>query len=215
MKQSQRAVLVISLLAMFLSSTSAFVLAQYQTEETTTVTIPDTGAAVGVFTADQTSTVGVSIDIAGVPGSSGSVSTAVTVDNPQPNAIIPANTTLSPHFIIVSFNMSSSDFLGANITIHYTDSDVAGITQPFKLLKYIPEGNTYIELSDPIFDYSAKTATFSVSSTTDPLFAIAGGSTTSTSEPPTTTTWLWATVVVIVVIIVLAAVMLLRSRRSK
>jgi hypothetical protein len=209
MKQLQKTIFFISVAALFLFSSSAFVYAQYETQETTTVTIPDTG----VFTANQTTTVGVSIDIAGTPGATGSVSTYVPTGNPQPNAAIPTNTTLT-HFIVISFNMSSSDFLGANITVHYTDSDVAGITQPFKMLKYIAESNSYIVLTATSFDYTAKTVTFSVSSHTDPLFAI-GGSTAAATPPPTTPTWLWATVIVVVVIIVLAAVMLLRSRRSK
>jgi hypothetical protein len=201
-------------MALFLVSSSAFVLAQYQSQVTTPVTIPNTGGSVGVFTADQTATGGVSISIAGIPGTTGSVSTAVSVFNPQPNAIIPADTTLA-HFITISFNMSSSDFLGANITIHYSDSDVTAITQPFKLLKYIPESNSYIELTATSFDYTAKTATFSVSSTTDPLFAIGGTSSNSTPKPSSTAWVLWIVLVAVVVIVVLAATLLMRRGHSK
>jgi hypothetical protein len=214
MNQSPKTVLTLSVIALFLISSSAFVLAQYQTQETTPITIPVSAAGVGVFTADQTATAGVSISVAGIPGSTGSVSTAISIYNPQPGANIPTDTTLT-HFVTISFNMSQTDFLGANITIHYSDSDVAAITQPFKLLKYIPESNNYIELTATSFDYTAKTATFSVSSTTDPLFAIGGTSSNSTPKPSSTATVLLIALVAVVVIVILLATLLMRRGHSK
>jgi hypothetical protein len=95
--------------------------------------------------------------------------------------------------------MSSSDFKNATITISYTDADVAGMSQPYALYKYNPDTNSFIALVG-VVDTSAKTITVTLTSTTDPLFAIGGAAVTPTvapTEEPATislSTWAWIAV---------------------
>ena len=177
---------------------------------TNDVTIP----ANGVAHVDQSSTVGgVSIDIAGTPGAVGSVTTATYSGNPQAGATIPEDTTLT-HFVVITFNFSAADFGGASITISYSDAEVAGISLPFGLYKYIPESDSYVKLT-AVVDTGAKTITTTVSSTTDPLFAIGG---VPVAEEPG-----WAlpalaivsiTVIVIAVVAIVVAILLNRRKPS-
>jgi hypothetical protein len=207
MKKSSLAGLVTVLSIIILSLSLSVALAQYQTQQTADVTIPSTG----VTHVDQASTAGgVSIDIAGTPGATGSVSTATYAANPQPGASAPADVTLT-HFVVVTFNMAESDFQGANITISYSDADIAGLTAPFVLYKYIPETNSYIQLN-AVVDTVAKTMTASVSSTTDPLFAI-GGATAATNTSSGIPVWTWAILVVVVIVAVLVVVLMMRNRK--
>jgi hypothetical protein len=209
MKKSQNLAVFAAVFAVVFLSLSLFVVftyAQYVTEQTTDVTISSTGET----HVDQTSTVGVSIDIAGTPGAKGTVSIATYLDNPQPDAAAPSNVTLT-HFVVVTFNMAASDFQGANITIHYTDADVQGISAPYSLYKYIPESNSYI-LLPVVVDTVAKTLTATVTSTTDPLFAIGGATETNIISPDNS--WLWAIAAVIVIVIVVFAFLVLRNRRK-
>jgi hypothetical protein len=198
------AVLAVVLLSVSLSV--AF--AQYQTEQTTNVII----SANGVSHVEQSSTVGgVSIDIAGTPGVTGSVSTATYSANPQPDATVPADTTLT-HFVVVTFNFAASDFQGASITISYSDSDVTGMSPPFVLYKYIPESNSYVKL-DAVVDTASKTITTTVSSTTDPLFAI-GGTTVAGNGGLTIPPLGIVSIAVILVVVVLLVVALVLRRRK-
>ena len=212
MKKSKSSTVFAAVFAVVLFVFSLFVVfayAQYVTEQTSDVTFSSAGES----HVDQTSTVGVSIDMVGVPGANGTVSIATYAGNPQPGASAPSTVTLT-HFIVVTFNIAASDFQGATIVIHYTDADVQGISAPYSLYKYIPESNSFILLPATI-DTVAKTITATVSSTTDPLFAIGGSQMENSTEISTTstiTTWLWGTVVVCVVITVVGVLIIKRRR---
>jgi hypothetical protein len=198
-------VTVLTIVLLSLSLSVAF--AQYETQQTADVNLSSTG----VTHIDQTVTAGgVSIDIAGTPGATGSVSTATYAANPQPGASAPNDVTLT-HFVVVTFNMAASDFEGANITISYSDADIAGLTAPFVLYKYIPETNSYVQLN-AIVNTAAKTMTVSVSSTTDPLFAI-GGATAATNTGSGIQVWTWAILAIVVIGVLLVVVLVMRSRK--
>lgn len=203
-----------------LSFGSLTALAQYETQETANFTI----SSDGTIHIGQSSTVGnVEIDIVGSPGATGSVSTVVYTANPQPDASKPSNVVLS-HFVVVTFNMDASDFQNATITIHYSDADVAGMTQPYVLYKYNPDTNAYVEL-DAVVDTTAKTITAVLTSTTDPLFAIGGIAVSPTATPTASPTQapenpislsIWAWIFVIIEAItgfILVIVVYLRTRR--
>ena len=180
----------------------------YVTPKTVDVTIP----ANGVAHVDQSSTLGgVSIDIAGTPGAVGSVSTAVYSGNPQPGATIPEDTALT-HFVVVTFNFSAADFQGASITISYSDADVAGMSAPFGLYKYIPESDSYVKLT-AVVDTGAKTITTTVSSTTDPLFAIGGVSVAEEPGWALPTLAIVGTTVIVIAVVFICVAMLLKRRK--
>ncbi|MCL4429789.1 MAG: hypothetical protein M1167_03445, partial [Chloroflexi bacterium] len=92
MKNKIALVSIVTVLSIvFLSLSSIVVSAQYQTQQSVNVTV----SSAGVAHVEQSSTVGsISIDIAGTPGATGSVSTAVYAANPQPDAGIPNNVVL-------------------------------------------------------------------------------------------------------------------------
>ena len=89
-----------------LSFSSFAALAQYETSKTANFTISSSGVA---NVAQSTTVGGVSIDIAGTPSATGSVTTGAYTGNPQLDASIPANVTLT-YFVAVTFNMATSDF---------------------------------------------------------------------------------------------------------
>ena len=181
--------------------------AQYETERTSNVTI----SANGVGHVEQSSTVGgVSIDIAGTPGATGSVTTATYTGNPEPDATIPTDTKLT-HFVAVTFNFAASDFQGASITIKYNDADVAGMSQPFSLYKYLPDSDIFVKLN-AVVNTEAKTMTATVTSTTDPLFAI-GGTPVSEGEGLPSSFIVGVIGLIIVVVVVVVVVLLLRRRK--
>jgi hypothetical protein len=197
-------VTVIAFVLFSVSLTVAF--AQYETEQTSDVTISSNG----IGHIDQSSTVGgVSIDIAGTPGSTGSVSTATYTSNPQPDADAPSDATLT-HFVVVTFNFDASDFQGATITISYSDADVEGLSEPIVLYKYIPESNSFIQLN-AVVDSDAKTITTTVSSTTDPLFAIGG--TTVKNDDGAFPTWIIGVFAAVAAVVVIAVVLMVRRRK--
>jgi hypothetical protein len=200
-------ILTVTVIVVILFSVSlSVVCAQYQTSRTSDVQIP----ASGVSHVSQSLTVGgVSIDIAGTPGAIGSVSTAVYNGNPQPGASVPADVKLA-HFVVVTFNFATSDFSAATIQISFTDSDVEGMSTPYALYKYDPQSNSYTKLN-AVFDTIAKTATVTVTSTTDPLFAIGGKSTTQEEGLPFA--FVVGVVALVLVIVAVVAVLLLRSRK--
>jgi hypothetical protein len=212
------ALAVLSVILLSLSS-GAFVSAQYETQQTTEVVV----GANGEFHADLTG-VGkpnVYIDIVGAPGATGSVTTGTYSGNPEPGATIPENVELQ-HFLFISFNMNASEFVSANITIRYTDSDIAGITQPYTLYKLI--GNAFIAQTSAIWDTPTKTVTLTVTSITDPLFAL-GSTTTATpihtsspqptqSGPDSMTTILYALAVVTIMGIVIVLAIILTSHKT-
>jgi hypothetical protein len=199
-------VTVLTIVLLSLSLSVAF--AQYETQQNADVNISSTGAS----HIDQSVTAGgVSIDITGTPGATGSVSTATYAANPQPDATKPSDVTLT-HFVVVTFNIAASDFQGADITISYTDSDIAGLTAPFVLYKYIPETNSYVQLN-AVVDTAAKTMTAHVSSTTDPLFAIGGATAVANTSSGGIPAWTWAILAVVVIGVVLVVVLVMRSRK--
>lgn len=176
MNRSKSLTLLVSMFLLVMLSVS-FASAQYMTEETTPVTVPSGGVA----TVDQSDETGVSFEITAAAGATGSVTSTVYIDNPQPTGTIPEGITLT-NFVAVTFNMDAATFTQAKIILHYTDSDVAGIPQPLAIYKYIPETNSFLLLPTTV-DTTAKTLTATVNSPTDPLFAI-GNAIASSASPP-------------------------------
>ena len=195
---------VLSIIALLLLSFSvSLAAAQYTTEKTTDITI----GLDGVFTKTEPD-VGVSYVIQGVPGAVGSVTAAVYSGNPQAAASVPEGVSLS-HFVVITFDMPSG-FTSAEITISYSDSDVAGMDQPYAIYKYLSDSNSFVELPTTV-DAGAHTLSVMLSSVDDPLLAVGGIESVPTSTASSTT---WIIVAVAVVIIVLVAVILvLRWRR--
>ena len=151
---------------------------------------------------------GMTITIEGTPGAMGIATLVVYTGNPQVTADVPRGISLS-HFIAIIFDMNAAEFGSATITINYNDNDVAGMDQPFSVYKYLPDSDSYVELST-VVDTVAKTMTVTLNSVDDPILAV-GGLTAEVPEDMTTT---WVVVAVAVVIIVLVAVILvLRWRR--
>ena len=152
----------------------------YTAQETSTVSIPPTG----VITVDQTNTTGVSFEIHGASGASGSVTSTVYSGNPQPTGGVPSGVTLT-HFIAVTFNFNPSDFVSANVIIHYNATELQNLTQPYVVYKYIPSSNTFVPLPT-VVNTVARTLTVTLTSTTDPLFAIGNAAPSPTPSPTAT-----------------------------
>jgi hypothetical protein len=188
---------VLSLLLLSLSMSSVVAQSRYDGAVTTPVTL----------SSDGTSTVvdnfGVTYDIQGTPGSTGTVTTEIRTENPQPTSNIPSGISLT-HFVIVTFNINPADFSQAQIVIPYTDNDVQGIQPPYSIFKYNPTTDTYTELA-AVVDPNAKTFTITVTSVDDPLFAI-GGATSISEDDGGFSPIAWAALAASVVIIVLLAV---------
>ena len=119
-----------------------------------------------MFTADEPE-VNISYEITGVPGATGTVTTLIYSENPNPIATIPYGIGLT-HYVVVTFNMEQSDFLKAVIVISYTDADVEGLMLP-AVYKHIPESNIFVELTTDI-DADAKTMTIIARATQLSLF---------------------------------------------
>ncbi len=83
--------------------------------------------------------------------------------------------------------MDPNNFTQATVTIHYSPSDVQGLTPPYAIYKYIPENNSYVELFTSN-DLTSQTITVTLNSPNDPLFAIGNSFTGYTSPTPTQTT---------------------------
>jgi hypothetical protein len=149
-----------------------------------------------------TNSLGITYNVTGTPGSSGTVTATVDSSNPQVTADVPTGVSLAK-FVTVTFNYPSSDFMQAVLTFSYTDSDVAALKAPYDMYKYNPSTNSYTKLNG-VVDSAAKTITVTLSSTDDPLFAI-GGAPNDTSKPADYT--LWIAIVVVVIVILVAAVL--------
>lgn len=200
---SKPKIFVIALLALLILSISAvFVAAQYTTEKTTNVTI----GSDGTFTATEPD-VGVTYQILGAPGTTGTVTADAYTGNPQPTATYPSGISLT-NFIAITFNIPASDFTQATITINYTASEVQNIQSPYAVYEYVSSSNSYVALPSTV-DTSAKTITFTLTSITDPLLAI-GGTTKPSSGIQTST---WIVIVVSAIIIVLLAVFVVNRLR--
>lgn len=111
----------------------------------------------------------------------------------------------------INFNMATSYFKSANITISYSDSDVAGINPPYSLYKYNPDANNYVALNS-LVNTSAKTITATITSINDPLFATGGTTALAVTPTPVTSAvlpWIWVVVATIIIVVVLVVVLLL------
>lgn len=181
----------------------AFASAQYTTQKTTEVAIPESGTVVV-----EEPEIGVTYEISGAEGTTGSVTTTEYTGNPQPEANVPENIALKK-FVVVEFDIAEEDFEQAVLTFTYTDEEVAGIDMPYAIYKYLPDSDTFVEL-ESVWDEAAKTITVTLDSTTDPLFAIGGAS----AEPVVAADYTWVAVVVIVVVVVLIGFLLLKRYRK-
>jgi hypothetical protein len=175
---------------------SPIVSAQYKTQKTLAIKI----GASGKHQINQDTILGgISIEITGTPEATGTVSTATYTANPQPDASKPHNVVLE-HFIAVTFNMNPADFQNATIKIYFSDADVAGMTKPYTIYKYNPETNAFNPLNSEV-DYTAKTITVTLTSTSDPLLAIGGLAANPSATPKVSpaeiettislSTWAW------------------------
>jgi len=181
--------------------------AQYTTSQTTDVIL----GSDGTFTATQPN-VGVSYQITGTPGATGTVTADLYGANPQPTATIPSGVSLTD-FIVLTFDMNSSDFTQATIAISYTASEVQNINSPYTIYKYDSPSNSYVALPSTV-DTAAKTETITLNSINDPLLAI-GGTTKTNNTGVSTTTWILVTIsIVLIVVAAVAVVIILRPSRK-
>jgi hypothetical protein len=194
---------VIAIVTLLLLSLSvSLVAAQYTTQKTTPIAIPDSG----LFTAAEPE-IGVTYEIRGAPGATGSVTAAVYNGNPQATATIPADVSLT-RFTVITFNIAIQNFMQATLTFSYSDADVASLKAPYAIYKYISNTNSYVALPSTV-DTAAKTITVTLLSIDDPLLAI-GGATSTTGGIAEVT---WAIVIVSVIAIVLVAVFVFSRMR--
>jgi hypothetical protein len=145
---------------------------------------------------------GLTYAIEGNPGATGTVTTAVYNGNPQPSADVPAGVSLS-HFVVVTFDMTASDFSQATVTISYSDSDVANLQAPYSVFKYIPDTNSYVSLPTTV-DTAAKTMTVTLTSVADPLLAIGGSSNVDSTAPISMWAWIAVTAAVVFAVMIIA-----------
>ena len=189
-----------------LSMFSSLAAAQYTNEVTTPVTIGSDGTFTG-----SAQDIGVSYEILGTAGATGSVTAQVYNGNPQSTASIPEGISLT-HFIVITFNMNSGDFLQATINISFTDQDVASLKAPYTIYKYDAGTNRYVAVST--FDTTTKTATVTVTSIDDPLFAIGGATAPAKTGGYSTETWaLLAASTVIVIVLAIVGVWYLKRKQ--
>jgi hypothetical protein len=117
--------------------------------------------------------------------------------------------------------MDPNNFTQATVTIHYSPSDVQGLTSPYGIYKYIPENNSYVELFASN-DLASQTITVTLNSPNDPLFAIgnslAGYTSPSPSQTATSTggtpLFIYVAVIVIAVVIIGVAAALIMKKRN-
>ena len=193
--------------ALLIAFSVGLIAAQYTTEQITNVTI----GSDGTFAATQ-SDVGVSYQITGTPGATGTVTADLYGGNPQPTATVPSGVSLTG-FIVLTFDMNSSDFTQATIAISYTASEVQNINSPYTIYKYDSPSNSYVALPSTV-DTNAKTETITLNSINDPLLAI-GGATKTNNTGVSTTTWILVTIsIVLIVVAAVAVVIILRPSRK-
>ena len=190
---------------LFSLSVSLVAAAEYTTEKTTDVTV----GSDGTFTATEPD-VGVSYQITGTAGATGTVTADVYNGNPQPTADIPSGVSLTG-FIVLTFDMNPLEFTQATITISYTALEVQNINAPYAIYKYVASSDSYVALPSTV-DTDAKTITVTLNSVTDPLLAIGGATKTSSGGGGGSSTT-WILVGVSVVLIVVAAVVVIRLMR--
>ena len=186
---------ILSLLLLSISISSVAALSPYDGAVTTDIAVSSSG------TCTVCDAYGITFNIQGTPGSTGTVSTAVLTENPQPNAA-PTGVSLT-RFISVIFYMDAADFTQAQIVIPYTDSDIQGLQEPYSIYKYVPATDTYTQIP-AVIDANAKTFTITVNSVEDPIFAIGGEATVGQTNGVSTIMWvaLAASVAVIMMLVV-------------
>jgi hypothetical protein len=189
-----------------LSLSVSLVAAQYETQKTADVAIASDGTCT-ICDPD----LGLKYVISGNPGATGAVTTAVYNGNPQPSADIPSGVSLG-HYVVVTFDMSASDFSQATVTISYTDNDVANLQAPYSVFKYIPDTNSYVSLPTTV-DTAAKTMTVTLTSVADPLLAVGGSSNADSAAPISMWAWIAVTVAVVFAVMIIAFTVV-RIRRS-
>jgi hypothetical protein len=190
-------IILFSTLVISLASSLVAAQSSYTTQRTTPVTVLQDGT----FSASEPD-IGLSYQIQGNPGATGSVTAEIYNGNPQPTASIPEGVSLT-HFVVITFNMYSGDFNSGTIHITYTDEEVANLQAPFAVYKYVASSNSYVLMPSTI-DTSAKMVTVTVGSIDDPLFAI--GSTSSSGNTGGFSNTAWIALGASVAIIVLLAV---------
>ena len=183
---------------LFLLLSVSLAAAQYTTEQTTNVTIGSNGT----FTATLPD-VGVSYQITGVAGTTGTVTADGYSGNPQPTASVPTGVSLTD-FVAVTFNIPSSDFSQAIVTLNYTASEVQNIKSPYAVYKYVSSSNSYVALPSTV-DAGAKTITVTLSSISDPVLAV-GGAKISSGSGLSTAEWIVIVVSIIVILLVVVFV---------
>ena len=200
---------IFAILAILLISLSAVVVsAQYITTKTTDVTINSDGTFVGT----QSET-GVSFEIQGTAGATGSVTASVYNGNPQPGAIVPTGISLT-HFIAITFDINANNFSQAKIVITYTDDEVQGINSDYIVYKYIAGSNSYVALPTAV-DTTAKTLTVVLTSVNDPELAIGGTTASSSGGQFPVYAWVIIAVAVIVIIVIVVFLMSWLRRRKR
>jgi hypothetical protein len=197
--------LVIPVITVLLLSLSlSLVGAQYTTSQTTNVVINSNGTFTG-----SASNVGVSYDIQGTPGATGTVTVDSYSGNPQPTASIPSGDSLND-FVVIAFNMNAPDFSLATVTISYSSVDVQNLHSPYAVFKYVAASNSYVKLLSTV-DPNAQTITVTLNSINDPVLAIGGATTASAGISGA----LWVVLIVIPIVVVLVAVFIVSRRRPK
>jgi hypothetical protein len=196
---NQSKLLVIILLSILVISTASLLVAA-QSSYTTQKTTPVTLLSDGTFSASEPE-IGLSYQIQGNPGGTGSVTAQIYNGNPQPTASIPEGVSLT-HFVVITFNMYSGDFNSAQIHITYTDEEVANLQAPFAVYKYVANSDSYVLMPSTV-DTAAKMVTVTVGSIDDPLFAIGSSSSGSSGESSFA---MWVLLAVSIAVIILLAV---------
>lgn len=199
--------LMLSIVALLIITLSVgLVGAQYSTEKTTQITLDSSG----FFTAYEAD-LGITYVVNGISGASGSVTAAVYSGNPQATASIPSGVGLSK-FTVITFDMDADDFTAATITFSYTDDDLENLQAPFAVYKYLPDSDSFVELST-VVDVNAKTMSVTLTSVDDPLFAIGGAMVVD--DALGTSTWIIVAVAAIIVVVVAVwVVFLVMGRRN-
>ena len=198
---NKKTLLLSFVVTMLLLSAASFASSQVYDHEIIDITIDESG------TFNETGPLtGIIYEIAGTPGSSGTISTRIINGNPYPNAEIPEGIALAK-FIEITFDYDSEDFMQGTLTFPYTDSDVSGLQEPYAIYKYIPETNSYVALQGEV-DTTAKTITIILTSPEGPLFAIGGS---SSPVVPDTSPLIWIAVAVAVIIIVIAVFIVVKK----
>ena len=198
---------IVIIAALLIVLSVGLVEAQYTTEQTTNVTL----GSDGTFTANQPD-LGVSYQITGTPGATGTVTADLYGGNPQPTATLASGVSLTG-FIALTFDMNSSDFAQATIAISYTASEVQNINAPYTVYKYDSSSNSYVTLPSTV-DTNAQTITVTLSSITDPLLAI-GGATKTNNTGSSTTTWILVTISIVLIVVAAVAVVIILRPSNK